>query len=123
MNKKLLTKDMNINVNTSCQQNLFAKVVNKIYEHDLFTKFVNKSFQPNKLCAELHHSARLGKTFPVGWVGGWLAEWVRKAEIKAKAQHSWDLGFANFGEKYTLHHPPHHRNSMSAISQLLLTRF
>ena len=43
--------------------------------------------------AELNHSARLGKTFPVGWLGGWL----RKAENKAKAQQSWGLGFAELG--------------------------
>ena len=28
---------------------------------------------PIKLIAELQNSARLGKTFPVGWVGGWVA--------------------------------------------------
>ena len=28
---------------------------------------------PSKLIAELQHSARLGKTFPVGWVAGWVA--------------------------------------------------
>ena len=27
---------------------------------------------PSKLIAELQHSARLGKTFPVGWLGWWL---------------------------------------------------
>ena len=43
--------------------------------------------------AELKHSARLGKTFPVGWVGGWL----RKAENKAKAQHGWGWGLAELG--------------------------
>ena len=26
---------------------------------------------PSKLIADLQHSARLGKTFPVGWVAGW----------------------------------------------------
>ena len=26
---------------------------------------------PSKLIAELQHSARLGKTFPGGWLGGW----------------------------------------------------
>ena len=31
--------------------------------------------------AELKHSARLGKTFIVGWLAGWLG----KAENKAKA--------------------------------------
>ena len=29
---------------------------------------------PSKLIAELQHSAWLGKTFPVGWVAGWVAE-------------------------------------------------
>jgi hypothetical protein len=28
---------------------------------------------PSKLIAELQYSARLGKTFPVGWVAGWVA--------------------------------------------------
>ena len=28
-------------------------------------------FIPRKLIAELQHSARLGKTFPGGWLGGW----------------------------------------------------
>ena len=45
---------------------------------------------PSKLIAELQNSARLGKTFPVGWVGGW----VRKAGNKAKAQHNWGWNFA-----------------------------
>ena len=45
--------------------------------------------------AELKHSARLGKTFLVRWVVGWL----RKVENKAKAQHSWGLGLAEFGNK------------------------
>ena len=44
---------------------------------------------PSKLIAELQHSARLGKTFPVGWVAGWLGGWVRKGGNKAKAQHNW----------------------------------
>ena len=44
--------------------------------------------------AELQHSARLDKTFPVGWVGGLVGGRVRKAENKAKAQHSWGLGLA-----------------------------
>ena len=48
--------------------------------------------------AELKHSARLGKTFPVGWVAGWL----RKAENKAKDQHSWRLGLAELGKKEIL---------------------
>ena len=26
---------------------------------------------PSKLIAELQHSARLGKTFPGGWLAGW----------------------------------------------------
>ena len=33
--------------------------------------------------AELQHSARLGKTSPIGQVGGLVARWVRKAENKA----------------------------------------
>ena len=49
--------------------------------------------------AELRHSARLGKTFPVGWVVGWQ----RKAENKAKAQHSWGLGLGlNLAWQYKL---------------------
>ena len=47
--------------------------------------------------AALKHSARLDKTFPVGWVGGWLGGWLRKAENKAKAQHSWGLDLAELG--------------------------
>ena len=47
---------------------------------------------------ELKHSARLGKTFPVGWLGGLVGGWLRKAENKAKAQHSWGLGFAELGK-------------------------
>ena len=43
--------------------------------------------------AELKHSARLGKTFPVRWLGGW----VRKAENKAKAQHGWGMGLVELG--------------------------
>ena len=42
---------------------------------------------------ELKHSAKLGKTFWVGWLGGWL----RKTENKAKAQHSWGLGLVELG--------------------------
>ena len=48
--------------------------------------------------AELQQSARLGKTFPVGWLGGRVAGWVRKAENKAKAQNSWGLGLAELGK-------------------------
>ena len=33
---------------------------------------------PSKLNTDLQHSARLGKTFPGGWLGGW-----GKAEKKA----------------------------------------
>ena len=44
--------------------------------------------------AEQKHSARLSKTFLVGWVAGWL----RKAENKANAQHSWVLGLAELGK-------------------------
>ena len=40
--------------------------------------------------AELQYSARLGKTFVV--------RWVRKAENKAKAEHSGGLGFAELGK-------------------------
>ena len=52
--------------------------------------------------AELQHSARLDKTFPVGWVGGLVGGRVRKAENKAKAQHSWGLGLAELGNKLSL---------------------
>ena len=45
--------------------------------------------------AELKHSARLGKTFPVGWLAGWL----RKAENKAQALHSWGWGLAELDKK------------------------
>ena len=41
---------------------------------------------PEKL-AELKPSARLGKTFPVGWLDGW----VRKAENNSEPQHSTDI--------------------------------
>ena len=32
-------------------------------------------------------------------MGGWVGWRVRKAENKAKAQHSWGLGFAELGKK------------------------
>ena len=48
--------------------------------------------------AELKHSARLSKTFPVGWLGGWFGGWLRKAETKARAQQSWGLGLAELGK-------------------------
>ena len=44
--------------------------------------------------AELRHSARLGKAFPVGCRAGWVAE----KENKAKAQHKWGLGLAKLGK-------------------------
>ena len=31
-------------------------------------------------------------------MAGWLGGWLRKAENKAKAQHSWGLGFAELGK-------------------------
>ena len=43
---------------------------------------------PSKLNTDLQHSARLGKTFPVGFL---MAGWGRKVENKAKAQHSTDF--------------------------------
>ena len=51
--------------------------MNKIYEHKWLTKVLNKSCgqkkpQNSKQNTELQHSARLGKTFVVGWVAGWL---------------------------------------------------
>ena len=49
--------------------------------------------------AELKHSAELGKTFPVGVVGGLVGWWLRKAEDKAKAQHSWGMGLAKLGKR------------------------
>ena len=30
-------------------------------------------------------------------MAGWVAGWLRKAENKAKAQHSWGLNFAELG--------------------------
>ena len=39
----------------------------------------------------------LGKTFPVGWLGGWMGGLLRKADNKAKAQHNWGLGLAELG--------------------------
>ena len=48
--------------------------------------------------AEPKHSARLSKTFLVGWVGGLVGGRVRKAENKVKAQHSWGLGLAELGK-------------------------
>ena len=54
-----------------------------------------------KSLAEIKHPERLGKTFPVGWLGGLvdglMGEWLRKSENKAKAQHSWGLGLAELG--------------------------
>ena len=47
--------------------------------------------------AELKHSARLSKTFPVRWLRGLVAGRLSKVENKAKAQHSWGLGLAEFG--------------------------
>ena len=44
--------------------------------------------------AELKHSAKLGKTFPVGGLG----------ENEAKAQHSWGLGLAELGKKRNYYH-------------------
>ena len=46
--------------------------------------------------AELKQSALLGKTFLVGWLGGWVAE------NKAKAQHSWDLGLTELGKNWPI---------------------
>ena len=31
------------------------------------------------------------------WLGGLVAGWLRKAENKGKAQHSWGLNFAELG--------------------------
>ena len=53
-------------------------------------RLATKDINPSKLSAEL-------QTFPVGFAG-WLAWLVRKAENKAKAQHSWGLGFAELGK-------------------------
>ena len=39
----------------------------------------SKDIIPSKLIAELLHSARLGKTFPGGWLAGWPAGWVGKS--------------------------------------------
>ena len=36
-----------------------------------------------------------------GWVGGWLAGRLRKAENKVKAQHSWGLGLSELGKNGT----------------------
>ena len=36
---------------------------------------------PSKLLAELQHSAWLGKTFPGGWVAGWLGKAEKKANL------------------------------------------
>ena len=47
-----------------------------------------------ELLAEIKHSAKLSKTFPVGWLGRWL----RKAENKATAQQCWGLGLAELGK-------------------------
>ena len=41
--------------------------------------------------AELKHSATLGKTFLVWWLGRGLAGWVKEDDIKAKDQHSTDI--------------------------------
>ena len=43
---------------------------------------------PSKLNTDLQHSARLGKTFPGGWLGGW-----GKAEKKANiSQLKFEIG-------------------------------
>ena len=50
---------------------------------------------PSKLIAELQHSARLGKTFPSGWVGGWVGgEKLGKRLISA----SWSWKLAELGK-------------------------
>ena len=63
--------------------------------------------------AELKHSARLDKIFPI-WclVGGR----VRKAENKAKAQHSWGLGLAELGNSFLS------RSSLCWQSEILAAR-
>ena len=45
---------------------------------------------PSKLITELQLSARLGKTFPVGWPGGLVGGLV--------GQHSWGWNFAVLGK-------------------------
>ena len=49
---------------------------------------------PSKLIAELQHSARLGKTFPGGWLAGWLGG--VKLE-KRLISSNWELGVAELG--------------------------
>ena len=90
VNKKLLTK-------VWCTQ-----TVNKIYEQKLWWNVVlPKDNNLSELSAELQHSIRLGKTFQVGRVGGWL----RKAENNVKVHHSCDLGFAELGNFMWVNEP------------------
>ena len=39
---------------------------------------------PSKLIAELQNMARLGKTFPVGWVAWWMGGGSEKLRIRLK---------------------------------------
>ena len=49
---------------------------------------------PSKLIAELQHSAWLGKTFPVGWVGcgGYVVGWLRRLCGGLVAEAMWWVG-------------------------------
>ena len=63
--------------------------------------------------AELKYSAKLGKTFPVGRLGGLVGGWLRKAKNKTEAQHSWDLGLAELGKISSIFHDINQWTTMS----------
>ena len=61
--------------------------------------------------AELKHCARLGKTFPVGWLAGWLAE------NEAIAQHSWGVGLAELRNiRYIFQFYSNHQQMFAKLS-------
>ena len=74
-------------MNKTYEHKLSTKVVNKIYEHKLLTIAVNNE---QKTLTPISYALSY-KTFLVGW--------VRKADNKAKAQHSCGLGFPELGNK------------------------
>ena len=43
---------------------------------------------------DLKHSARLGQTFPVGWVGGFVGGWMgglEKLSTRLKLSTDWEI--------------------------------
>ena len=76
------------------------------------------------------YAARQDFPRQVAW---WLGGWVRKAENKAKAQHSWGLGLAelannNFNNKNNSHNNNNNNNNKNnnynilAITNRILTK-